>query len=85
MNARALPLDRLPDWPEALTREEALAYTNLAEKMFDRLERAGSITGRLIGRNGAKLYLRDQLRAVTHNLFGNGANDIDDEFEGIGG
>lgn len=82
----ALALQQLPDWPEALTREEALAYTHLADKMFDRLEKAGSITGRKgIGPNGATLYLRDQLRTVTHSLFGTASNDIDEEFEGIGG
>lgn len=82
----ALALQQLPDWPECLTREEALAYTHLAERMFDRLERAGSITGRKgIGPNCATLYLRDQLRTVAHSLFGSADNDIDDEFEGLSG
>lgn len=79
-----LALEGLPDWPETLTRAEALAYTGLAQKLFDRLEKAGSIKGRRIGRNGSVMYLRDQLRAVTHALFGSSANDIDEEFEGIG-
>jgi hypothetical protein len=34
----ALALAPLPNWPECLTREEALAYTHLAETMFARLE-----------------------------------------------
>lgn len=81
-----LALERLPDWPEALTRDEALAYTHLGEKLFDQLERAGSITGRAgIGPRGATLYLRDQLRTVTHSLFGAASNDIDDEFENLRG
>lgn len=80
-----LALEKLPDWPETLTREEALAYTNIAERLFDKLEKAGSIVGRKIGRNGATVYLREQLRQVTHSLFGAASNDIDDEFEGLRG
>ena len=81
-----LALSKLPDWPEALTKDEALAYTHLAPKLFDQLERAGSITGRRgIGPNGATLYLRDQLRTVTHGLFGAASNDIDDEFAALNG
>ncbi|MGW8203021.1 hypothetical protein [Sphingomonas sp. VDB2] len=71
--------------PFAFTRDEALRYTALAPKMFDHLERAGAITGRRFGRNGATVYLREQLEKVTANLFGVVATDIDSEFEGLGG
>ncbi|MBA4756251.1 MAG: hypothetical protein H2050_15605 [Sphingobium sp.] len=71
--------------PFTFTRDEALRYTGLAPKMFDHLEQAGSITGRRFGRNGATVYLREQLEKVTANLFGAVSTDIDDEFEGIGG
>ena len=71
--------------PLTFTRDEALNYTGLAPKMFDRLEEAGSITGRKIGRNGAAVYLREQLEKATANLFGGPSTDIDSEFEGLGG
>lgn len=80
-----LALEKLPDWPAALNREEALAYTHISEKLFAQLEKAGTLTGRRIGRNGEVIYLREQLESVTARLFGNGSNDIDDEFEGISG
>lgn len=80
-----LALEKLPDWPIALNREEALAYTHLSEKLFAQLEKAGTLTPRKIGKNGEAIYLREQLDSATARLFGKGSNDIDDEFEGIGG
>lgn len=71
--------------PLTFNRRAALRYTGLSEKLFAALERNGSLAGRPIGRNGEVVYLREQLDKVTAQLFGAGLNDIDDEFEGIGG
>lgn len=71
--------------PLSFCRSDALAFTGLSEKLFDALERNGALAGRPIGRKGQKMYYREQLERVTANLFGAGASDIDDEFEGIGG
>lgn len=78
-------LEKLPDWPAAMNRDEALEYTRLAGKLFGQLERNGSLTGKRIGRNGEVVFLREQLDAVTRRLFAAGLSDIDDEFEGVGG
>jgi len=78
-------LEKLPAWPAALNRDEALAYTRLAPKLFDQIERTHGVTGKKLGRNGEKVYPRDQLDACLSRLFGAGMPDIDDEFGGIGG
>jgi hypothetical protein len=71
--------------PLTFNRRGALAYTGISDKLFSALERNGSLTARPLGRNGERMFLREQLDAVTVKLFGTGATDIDDEFEGIGG
>lgn len=72
--------------PLALDREGALAFMGIAPKLFDALERAGRITGKPLGRNGARIYQRSQLEEIVAGLFGAGAaNDIDDEFAALGG
>ncbi|MCJ8158350.1 hypothetical protein [Sphingomonas sp. LaA6.9] len=71
--------------PLTFIKHDALAYTGIAEKVFDALEKAGTLSSRRIGRSGARVYHRAQLDDVVARLFGSGMNDIDDEFEGIGG
>jgi len=71
--------------PLTFNRPAALAYTGISDKLFAALERNGQLTGRAIGRNGERVFLREQLDAVTIRLFGTGATDIDEEFEGVGG
>lgn len=71
--------------PLTFGRSAALRYTGLSERLFTHLERAGSLTGRKIGRNGETVFLREQLDKVTARLFGADTTDIDDEFEGIDG
>lgn len=71
--------------PLTFNRDDALRYTGIAPSLFQRLEAAGTLTGRRIGRNGEVVYLREQLDAVTSNLFGAVSTDIDDEFGALGG
>ncbi|MDO7841114.1 hypothetical protein [Sphingomonas immobilis] len=70
--------------PLTFNRRAALTYTGIADKLFAQLEDNGALTGRPIGRNGERVYLREQLDEVTIKLFRTTATDIDDEFEGIG-
>lgn len=76
----ALPKLNFP--PLAMNRDTALAYTGLAPKLFDQMERAGQLTGKPIGRNGEKIYSREQLEAITGRFFGAANIDVDDEFSG---
>jgi len=70
--------------PLTFDREGALAYTGFAPKLFDQLERAGTITGRRVGRGGGLRYTRAQLEEVVAGIFGIApANDIDGEFAGL--
>lgn len=73
--------------PRNLTREEALAYTRWSPKFFDLMEKGGAIVGKPHGRNGQKIYSREQLDDVDRSLSpaGTPANDIDDEFGALGG
>lgn len=72
--------------PLTLNREDALEFTGLAPKMFDQMEAAGRIKGKCLGRKGEKIYRTAELREVVDLLFGKGAaNDVDGEFEGLGG
>ena len=71
--------------PLTLNRADALKFTGISEKLFDALERNGSLVPRQLGRHGQKMYLREQLERATANLFGVGATDIDDEFEDLRG
>jgi hypothetical protein len=75
----ALPKLNFP--PLAMNRDTALAYTGLAPKLFDQMERAGHVSGKPIGRNGEKIYPRDQLDAVVYRMFVAANIDIDDEFD----
>jgi hypothetical protein len=77
-----LALEKLPAWPAALNRDEALAYMRIAPKLFDQLDRTGGVSGKKLGRNGEKVYPREQLDQVLTRLFGQSATDTDDEFAG---
>lgn len=79
----ALPKLNFP--PLAMNRETALAYTGLAPKLFDLIERQGGLSGKKIGRNGEKIYPRDQLDQVVQRMFVAANVDIDDEIEGLNG
>ncbi|TZG24905.1 helix-turn-helix domain-containing protein [Sphingomonas montanisoli] len=64
-----LALERLPDWPAALTTEEALAYTGVAETQLRAWAKARKVHFLPIGPNGAKLVLRDELDAALRARF----------------
>ena len=76
---------KLPYPPLNFAREDALAYTGWAPKFFDMLVRTGQLKGRAIGPHGATVYSRARLEEIDAALAGDApANDIDDEFEGLG-
>lgn len=69
-----LPLEKLPDWPAALNRSEALAYTRVSETQMRAWEDAGAVCFRTRGARGEGIVLRAQLDGALAALFG-GAND----------
>ena len=66
----------LPDWPAAMTRELALAYTGVAATQLRQWERDGLITFLARGPSGAKIVLRADLDAALAALWSSaGASD----------
>ena len=65
----ALALSSLPDWPAAMNRETALAYTGVAEAQLRAWERGGRVHFRPRGPKGAMLALRAELDTALADLF----------------
>lgn len=65
----ALVLRDLPDWPAAMNRDAALAYTGVAEAQLREWERAGRVQFRARGPRGGALALRSDLDAALAHLF----------------
>jgi hypothetical protein len=63
-------LARLPAWPAALTRAEALEYTRVGEALMRDWERAGKVRFRARGHKGALITLKADLDAALLSLFG---------------
>ncbi len=76
-----LALEKLPDWPEALTREEALAYTRVGEAQLRAWERSRKVTFRTRGAKGAAIALRTELKAALEDLFIGGPGDIGEDLD----
>ncbi|MBW6522425.1 hypothetical protein KZ810_02845 [Sphingomonas sp. RHCKR47] len=75
-----MALHQLPDWPAGMNRETALAYTGVAETQLRAWEKAGKVTFRARGPNGAAVALRVDLDAALAGLFASSANDEDFDF-----
>ncbi len=74
----ALALRDLPDWPAAMNREVALAYTGVAEAQLRAWEKTGRVAFRSRGPRGGMLALRSDLDAALSHLFSpDMAEDID--------
>ena len=73
----ALALRDLPDWPAAMNRDAALAYTGVAEAQLRAWERAGRVQFRARGPRGGALALRSDLDAALAHLFSEPAEDMD--------
>lgn len=64
-----LALERLPDWPAAMNREVALAYTGVAEAQMRAWEKSAKVNFRARGPRGAMLALRSDLDAALAAMF----------------
>ncbi|NTS64191.1 hypothetical protein HRV97_03315 [Sphingomonas sp. HHU CXW] len=73
-------LHQFPDWPAGMNREMALAYTGVAETQLRAWEKAGKVSFRARGPNGASLALRVELDVALAELFASSANDEDFDF-----
>lgn len=76
-----LALERLPDWPVAMNRELALAYTGVAEAQLREWERRGTVRFCMRGPHGAAIAARSSLDAAVQSLFAAAADDGAIEFD----
>jgi hypothetical protein len=65
----ALAIAHMPDWPAAMSRDLALAYTGVAEAQLRAWERGGKVNFRARGPRGAMLALRSDLDAALTEMF----------------
>lgn len=65
----ALAIASMPDWPAAMSRDIALAYTGVAEAQLRAWERGGKVNFRARGPRGAMLALRSDLDAALTDMF----------------
>ena len=66
---RALAVSELPQWPAAMNRDLALAYTSVSEAQMRVWEREGRVQFRARGPNGAKVCLRAALDVALTEMF----------------
>lgn len=71
----------MPDWPAAMSRELALAYTGVAQAQLREWERSGSVVFIPRGPRGAKIALRSALDSALATLFIGYDQSTDIEFD----
>ena len=71
----------MPDWPAAMSRELALAYTGVAQSQLREWERSGSVVFIPRGPRGAKIALRTALDSALADLFIGYDESTDLEFD----
>lgn len=59
----------MPNWPAAMSRELALAYTGVAQSQLREWERNGSVVFIPRGPRGAKIALRSALDSALATMF----------------
>jgi hypothetical protein len=69
----------MPNWPAAMSRELALAYTGVARSQLQEWERSGTIIFLPLGPRGEKIALRSALDSVLVALFE--SDDHSDNFD----
>ena len=63
-----LALHQFPDWPAAMDRETALAYTGVAEAQLRAWQKEGRVRFSPRGPNGAMIALKDDLDTALRDL-----------------
>lgn len=69
----------MPNWPAAMSRDMALAYTGVASTELRQWERKGMVRFLPLGPHGAKMALRSDLDTLLATLFA--TSDEDFEFD----
>jgi hypothetical protein len=61
--------ERLPDWPAAMDRSNALVFTGVAETVLRQYERLGVIRFKPVGPHGAKVARKEDLQRMLNCIF----------------
>lgn len=69
-----LPIENLPDFPESMNREWALAYTGVADATLKEYERLGIVRFRPVGPRGALVARKADLQRMLDFIFERGDN-----------
>ena len=77
----SMPVDSFPDWPAAMSRELALAYTGVAQTELRAWEKRGLVRFLTIGPRGTAITLRASLDDALTLVFGNDASADVIEFD----
>lgn len=64
-----LPLEKLPDFPESMNREWALAYTGVADATLKQYERLGIVRFRAVGPRGAMMARKADLQRMINLIY----------------
>jgi hypothetical protein len=64
-----LKLADLPDWPAALTMDEAIAFTGMGEAVIRQWSRSGKVRFLPRGPKGALVALKTDLQAALADMF----------------
>lgn len=64
-----LPLAKLPEWPAAMNRAWALAYTGVSEEQMRRWQRSGKVRFKPVGPKGEMVARIVDLDAALDALF----------------
>ncbi|ARR55362.1 hypothetical protein HY78_18910 [Rhizorhabdus wittichii DC-6] len=70
-----LPIEKLPDWPDGLDHDEALAFTGVAETELKAWVRLRKVRTSTRGPNGRRLYYRPDLKAALEEMFTAGSDE----------
>lgn len=77
----ALALRDLPEWPAAMDRDTALAFTGVGEAQLREWERKGVVRFCARGPRGAAIARRADLQAAVDRLFATVVADDDGPIE----
>lgn len=70
----SIPIERLPDFPETMNRELALAYTGIGASLLGEYERLGVVNFKPVGPRGSMVVRKADLQRMLTFIFERGDN-----------
>ncbi|MBV9843223.1 MAG: hypothetical protein JOY99_17095 [Sphingomonadaceae bacterium] len=76
-----MPAEKLPDWPAAMSRELALAYTGVGEAKMREWMRRGLVKFRACGPRGEMIAQRVDLDVALRDLFSSPTTGLEEDMD----